>query len=244
MDLCDCIVCAGRGSSARARSRSLTAGWWRGCWPRCGRCRASPRPSSRSGPTAGWRCPCSAASCSDVCRVVICGDFTCCDFQNNTMDPATGENKCDYCGKGFSLQSNLKRHIRRIHVSNEPVKKSVVCSVCDYKCRDNYQLTVHLRTHSKEKLFNCSYCEFISSRKEDCRRHMKKCQGPKYKCTSCGKTFKSKVAVNEHTSWDAVCGSLGEQDSSQHVVRIAISSEMSVLGRHVSDGGQCCTIKS
>jgi len=153
------------------------------------------------------------------------------------------EYDCTLCGKNFSVSSNLKRHIRRVHENKNDtnaVKKSISCSMCDYKCRDNYQLKVHTRSHTKEKPFNCSKCDFKSSKKEDCKRHMNSCKGPKYKCSNCQAIFKSRSSVNEHHVWDSVCGTLASKESDEtqiikkendrSIVKIIISKEMSVVG--------------
>jgi len=147
---------------------------------------------------------------------------------------------CSICEKNFSVSSNLKRHIRRVHQSENRVVKSISCNMCEYKCRDNYQLKVHMRSHTKEKPFNCTKCDFRSSKKEDCKRHMSSCKGPKYKCNNCQATFKSRSSINDHHIWDNICGTLAskEADESQiiktendrSIVKIIISKEMSVVG--------------
>ena len=145
------------------------------------------------------------------------------------------DKSCKYCGKHFELSSNLKRHIKRLHEQSEHIIKSVSCSECDYKCRDNYQLKIHMRSHSKEKPFMCNLCEFRCSKKEDCKRHISKCTGPKYICDNCGQGFKSKRLINEHMSWDIDCGNLGDQNMKQSLVKIKINNEMSVLGVNCND---------
>ena len=141
------------------------------------------------------------------------------------------KNKCKFCGKVFSVASNLNRHVRRVHEGpNSPVEKNVTCEECDLSFRDNHQLKVHQRTHSQEKPFSCSLCSFKAARKGDVVRHMKRCNGPKYKCNNCQKEFKSKKDVNHHHVWDPVCGTFGDEPSQKQFVKIAVSSELSVIG--------------
>ena len=72
--------------------------------------------------------------------------------------------KCDHCDKTFQIVSNRNRHMRRMHESQEPVTKAVPCSLCEYRCRDNYQLKVHMRSHTKDRPFPCVKCPYSSSR--------------------------------------------------------------------------------
>eukprot|EP00092_Neocalanus_flemingeri_P017433 GFUD01018857.1.p1 GENE.GFUD01018857.1~~GFUD01018857.1.p1 ORF type:complete len:357 (+),score=80.60 GFUD01018857.1:36-1073(+) len=151
---------------------------------------------------------------------------------------------CNICAKVFSVSSNLKRHMRRIHdledAENKVVRKCKLCTLCEYKCRDNYQLKVHMRSHTKEKPFSCSQCNFKASKKEDCKRHMSTCKGPKYKCENCQAAFKSRSALNEHHIWDSVCGTLASRegddieetvvDGDRSIVKIIISKDASVVG--------------
>ena len=98
-----------------------------------------------------------------------------------------------------------------------------------------------MRSHTKEKPFQCTLCDFKSSKKEDCKRHMNSCKGPKYKCNNCQAPFKSRSSINDHHIWDSVCGTLAskEVDSTENnkasgdgrnIVKIIISKEMSVVG--------------
>lgn len=141
------------------------------------------------------------------------------------------QNKCKYCSKVFSVTSNLNRHVRRVHEKpNCAVEKNVTCTKCQLSFRDNYQLRVHSRTHSREKPYSCSLCSFTAGRKGDVVRHMKRCSGPKYQCNNCQKEFKSKKDVNRHHIWDSVCGTFGEEPNEKKFVKIAVSSELSVIG--------------
>lgn len=152
----------------------------------------------------------------------------------SALDPAV--NECPHCSKTFSLRTNLTRHVKRLHgkVMSE-VNKPLTCGTCGMKCRDNYQLKTHERSHLKEKPFECSLCNYKSSRREDVARHMKKCRGPKYNCANCGQMFTSKIAVTDHMNWDSICGNLGDQNAKQDVVKIAINKDMTVLGVNCSE---------
>ena len=42
--------------------------------------------------------------------------------------------------------------------------------------------------------------------------------------------LKSKKDVNRHHIWDSVCGTFGEEPNEKKFVKIAVSSELSVIG--------------
>ena len=154
------------------------------------------------------------------------------------QEDEVNKNECKYCSKAFSGASNLKRHIRRLHEEKDcPVEKNLTCTDCELQFRDHHQLKVHQRTHSLEKPFRCSLCQYRASRKEDVKRHMKSCSGPKYRCINvhCGKEFRSKKKVNHHHVWDPVCGVFGDEPAEKKFVKIAISSELSVIGVNCQD---------
>ena len=152
-------------------------------------------------------------------------------LQKIMSSPEAAVNECPHCNKTFSLRTNLNRHVKRLHGNNghKEVTKPLTCSACGMRCRDNYQLKTHKRSHSKEKPFECSLCSYKSSRKEDVERHMKRCKGPKYNCGNCGQTFRSKIAVTDHMNWDANCGNLGDQNVKQDVVKIAINKVLHTI---------------
>ena len=130
------------------------------------------------------------------------------------------EYKCDYCEKSFGVVSNRNRHTRRVHGTQEPVLKSVSCSLCEYRCRDKYQLKVHMRSHTKDRPFPCTKCGYSCSRREDLRRHETVCSGLRHTCPKCGESFRSRAGLDRHSVWGHQCGSLGEGGGQGRAVRL------------------------
>ena len=58
---------------------------------------------------------------------------------------------CDHCKKRFLSKSNLIGHMN-IHTDNYR------CTECGKCCESGSQLAVHRRSHSGEKLFECTVC--------------------------------------------------------------------------------------
>jgi len=54
---------------------------------------------------------------------------------------------CEQCDRSFSVQSNLRRHIRTVHSDNRPY----LCQVCGKTFNQNCNLKRHLRIHSVEE---------------------------------------------------------------------------------------------
>ena len=76
--------------------------------------------------------------------------------------------------------------------ADDDVSKKFVCHLpdCEYATNKNYNLTVHMRTHTGEKPYKCDECHKPFTDSSLFKRHMRTHTGEKpYKCDKCGKAF-------------------------------------------------------
>ncbi|XP_051276791.1 zinc finger protein 699-like [Dicentrarchus labrax] len=91
---------------------------------------------------------------------------------------------CRVCGKQFSSDSDLRRHMDEIHIGEKAFK----CSECDKEFARRDHLVVHLRIHTGEKPHKCPFCWKSFSQISNLNVHLRKHTGEKpYYCKSCGK---------------------------------------------------------
>ncbi|XP_034753298.1 zinc finger protein 271-like isoform X1 [Etheostoma cragini] len=94
------------------------------------------------------------------------------------------EKACRFCGKQFNRDSDLIRHVSKIHMTAKAFK----CSECDkeFACRGH--LDAHSRIHRGEKPHKCSFCRKSFAQKSNLNVHLRLHTGEKpYFCKTCGK---------------------------------------------------------
>uniref|UniRef100_A0A667WRY5 Zinc finger protein 239-like n=1 Tax=Myripristis murdjan TaxID=586833 RepID=A0A667WRY5_9TELE len=113
-----------------------------------------------------------------VCRPKLC----CCKIcgKKNYIH----EKACRFCGKHFSRDSDLIRHVDESHTGEKAFK----CPECDKEFARRDHLAVHLRIHTGEKPHSCPFCGKSFAQSSNLNVHMRMHTGEKpYFCKTCGK---------------------------------------------------------
>ncbi|XP_072400287.1 uncharacterized protein [Diabrotica undecimpunctata] len=139
-----------------------------------------------------------------------------------------GRYKCQYCPKGFSLQSMLHVHILAKHTKVKPhnceecgktfvtkpglkihlkkhkteTKEDYPCVECGKVLHTRGGLTSHMNVHRLGRRFMCDVCGKTFTQKVNMQQHVKQHTGDKpHCCNKCGKTFAEKSHLVRHYSF-------------------------------------------
>ena len=122
---------------------------------------------------------------------VFCLSFSCLEIKM----PKSFE--CCHCGKTFTKQSLLKRHVK----SCEKPKKSRTCEGCDKTFRNQFDCRRHQASCMRPKeTWVCQGCGKTFCSQLIHGRHQEACMKPKesWKCKDCGKTFRCQFRLRRH----------------------------------------------
>ena len=105
------------------------------------------------------------------------------------------KHKCPLCDKAFNGKSEMKGHIKAVHLKI----RDFTCEVCGKTFARKTNMVYHMKGHSRERMFRCRICGegFTSTalRKE----HIHQTHGkPTFPCPVCGKSFGRKDLMTRH----------------------------------------------
>lgn len=111
----------------------------------CGVWSETPEPP---GTSVRWPPPLQA----ELCLLLVCAQVLALPHGHSSPNPLQGvkEFKCEVCGREFTLQANMKRHML-IHTSVRPYQ----CHICFKTFVQKQTLKTHMIVHSPVKPFKC-----------------------------------------------------------------------------------------
>ena len=116
------------------------------------------------------------------------------DFLNRHM--------CQHCGKGFSKNNNLTRHVQS-HLN----LREFQCTECDKRFNTKPELRSHQKIHDAKREGNidwlnrhmCQHCGKVFTKRNTLTRHVNSHLNLReFQCAECGKGFNTKIDLNSH----------------------------------------------
>lgn len=95
------------------------------------------------------------------------------------------DHHCELCGKGFTVRSALRAHMRT-HTKDKPY----VCPVCGRGFSHSSSLKPHIAIHSDECPFECDRCDRKFKTKKTLTHHIQSHDLDEGKGLQCGICFK------------------------------------------------------
>lgn len=111
--------------------------------------------------------------------------------------PPYKPHRCDHCGKCFSTNERLQKHLL-CHGSEE--SKPLQCQVCLKRFMNNSALACHMKKHSDRKYYDCPIChldfDHITALKEHVVMHA--LDDGKFPCIDCQRVFADFKTIRKH----------------------------------------------
>ena len=106
------------------------------------------------------------------------------------------KNECEFCGKLFTLQENLKRHQRTAH----ELRRDYKCKFCDSSYTNNLHLLNHIKVlhDGKKDNYGCDMCDQKFPYQKSLLNHIVRKHKDITKCKFCKVLFSSKSLFDKH----------------------------------------------